>query len=705
MRFSIQKKVVFLGVGLSFVLMGVAFLVSFLVFRSNAKKNLISTVDSSVEELETRLSTDEGISQLNTISSYLIENYEKFADQKLPEFKSPKEEYEYYEKIYNTIYFKPTPGSMGMFRQIEKTYVQEISSALRYAVISSRGVEAYVCYYDLERDRWIYMADSVFDFNSEYLGAGHLFGSYYTLKEDDVKSLTEGEEYKEYDWDNKKTRYISIYDDNNEQAYVATIFIEYNEEALYSQLNNFLIIESIAFGVALIVLITMYVILARYFLVKNIEKLNSSTKEFTKSLYDENEILVLNPNVKAKDEIGALSDSFVTLEKEIINYTKKIKTNAIEKEKMNAELSIASKIQLESLPKGHINDPKVLASASISSAKEVGGDFYDYFYLDDNHLAIIIADVSGKGIPASLFMMRAKELIKSKLLSKKMLEEVLYEVNNELLENNEAGLFITSFIGILDLDKRVLNYINAGHERPYIIGDKVVRLNPNSNFILGGLKDFKYVSEKINLKPNDRLFLYTDGLNESINNNKEEFGYERIEETLNANKNEQLSVILKNMEEALNEFTKDEEAFDDVTMLIVELKDSKLSFHFDSPSYEIIENVTNKFNDYYSYLDKSVISNIDIIFDELLNNYISYDKKDDLIIELNIEVKNDKITLLFRNNGIEFNPLLKEDKYIKKYSSDLALGGFGISIVKNIASDIKYERKDGFNILKIVKKL
>ena len=159
------------------------------------------------------------------------------------------------------------------------------------------------------------------------------------------------------------------------------------------------------------------------------------------------------------------------------------------------------------------------------------------------------------------------------------------------------------------------------------------------------------------------------------------------------------------MKEALNEFTKDEEAFDDVTMLIVELKDSKLSFHFDNPSYEIIENVTNKFNDYYSYLDKSVISNIDIIFDELLNNYISYDKKDDLIIELNIEVKDDKITLLFRNNGIEFNPLLKEDKYIKKYSSDLALGGFGISIVKNIASDIKYERKDGFNILKIVKKL
>lgn len=697
MRFSIQKKVTLLGVVLSTFLIGIAFLVSFLVFQNNAKKNLINSVDSSVEELETRLSTLEKISQLNMITSYLLEHYEPIADDPVPEFKSYKEEYDYYYSIYENVYFKPNPGTMGLPMQYEKTYIQENSSVLRDAVISSRGIEAYICYKDQKRNRLIYIVDSKFDFHEEYLGAGHLFGEYYQLTDSDIKTFTEGEMYKEYDWDNKKTRSISIYDDDNNQAYVATIFIEYSEQSVIEQLRSFFAIEGVALGIALVVMIIIYVLLARFFLVKHILKLNNSTKKFTDNLLEEKQIEIIDPNVKAKDEVGDLSDSFVILEKEILNYTEKIKNDAIEKERLNAELNVASKIQMSSLPSNHINDKYAIIDSLIVPAKEVGGDFYDYFYVDDNNLAIIISDVSGKGIPASLFMMKAKELIRSKMLINSNLEDVCYNVNNLLLENNEANLFITAFIGIIDLENKELRFVNCGHEKPYIIGKEIKRIECQSNFILGGMNDFKYKEEKIKLNDNDKLFLFTDGLNESINNSNEEFGYDRILKSLEINKNEQIHNIIHNMKRDLDSFTENRLPFDDITILIIELKNEKLYFHYEKPTYEIIDEITNKFNDYYSYVDKNILSKIDIIFDELLNNFISYEDKDNLIIDVNISFKNE-LVIEFVNNGVEFNPLTKKQEQKE-------IGGYGINIIKSFVDDISYERKDNKNIITIKKKI
>ena len=705
MRFSISKKVILVGAGVSFLLMLISFIVSFFVYQNNAKHNLKESVDSSLHDFELTVTDKENITDILALKEKFLSSYESVADEKLPKFETYEDEYNYYYSRYEFIYFKPKPGSMGMFQQKEKAIYMEYSGYLSSAVVTSRGVSSWFCYFDRERNRYVYMIDSSYRFDT-YNGVGHLFGSYHELNENDKLIMDPNEVYDSYEINGVKTRFTDIYyeNDKNEKEYLGTLFIEYNEKQLYSALSSFFITESIALSIALVVLIIIYIFLLRYFLLKNLNKLNDATKSFTNNILSNNNLEVIDPNVKASDEIGDISRSFVILEKEIIDYTKRIEDATKEKERMNAELSVASQIQLESLPKNHINDKNVLVASSITSAKEVGGDFYDYFYIDDTHLALIISDVSGKGIPASLFMMRSKELIKSKLLTNKSLEDVLFEVNNELLENNEAGLFITSFIGVLDIKTNVLNFINAGHERPFLISDnEIKKLDVESNFILGGMENFKYVSEKIKLKENDILFMHTDGLNEAINDSNEEFGYDRIKENLDRLKNEELSNILANMAKALDIFTETQEPFDDVTMLIFELKSQNLNFHFENPTYKIIEKVTNKFNDYYSYLDKSILANIDIIFDELLNNYISYEKNDNLYIDISIDIKDNKLYLDFKNNGDDFNPLDKKDKYIKEYSDDLALGGFGITIIKKIVDDIKYERINDINHLCIIK--
>jgi sigma-B regulation protein RsbU (phosphoserine phosphatase) len=297
--------------------------------------------------------------------------------------------------------------------------------------------------------------------------------------------------------------------------------------------------------------------------------------------------------------------------------------------------------------------------------------------------------------------MRSKELIKSKLISNKNLEDVCFEVNNELLNNNEAGLFITAFIGVLDINTKTLDIVSCGHEKPFLLSNgNAIRLALKSNFILGGVKNYKYHNDSIKLNEGDRLFLHTDGLNESIDDNEIEFGYDRIACCLKDNYYNKLSDILINLDKKLNEFTNNKEQFDDITMLILEMKSSKLEFSFNNPNYEIIEEVTNKFSDYYSYFDKNIISKVSTVIDEVLNNYISYEKKEDLIINISFDYIDDKLVIIFKNNGTSFNPLLKEDKYIKD-DTNLLPGGLGITIVKNLSNDVIYDRIDDYNVLKV----
>lgn len=712
---SIQKKLVILGAGISTLLVVAAFLTTFFIYKSNTTATFVKSIDNSIEELKHTIGNDASIADMAEFTNIVIKTYEEHKDDVVPEFKTAQEKYDYYANIYNLIY--PASGGMiGLSYQklkFQSTF-NNVSSNLKNATISSGGNEAYVGLF-IKRPtdtygRLIYLFDSTFRFDT-YDGSGHLIGEEYILTEHDFDE-DPNQAYGGMVINGTNSRVVDFelgfdydYDDDTETEVVVTAFIEYDDTALKNNIRMFAIIEGVSLIVALIILLVTYILMAHYLFVKNIVKLTDSTNKFTEQIRNEGVLELIDPEIKSKDEIGKLSKAYLTMEEEIIEYTAKLEESTKEREKINAELEVGKKIQLEALPSLNINDENFIITASITSAKEVGGDFYDYFYIDKNHLAFTISDVSGKGIPAALFMMKAKELIKSKLISNLGLDDVAKEVNNELLLNNDAGLFITSFIGIIDTETKKLTYVNAGHEKPYLIRDgKAIRIDAKANFILAGIEDFEYEVQELELKENDRFFLFTDGLNEAINGQREEFGYGRIvstiEDAIKTNGN-----ILDEVSCSLDEFTQDMEPFDDVTMLLIEIKDKDLEFYFEKPKFEIIDEVNAKFNAYYSYLNKKLLSEVNIIMDETLNNYISYEKNDDLFIKIKIENKTDKLIITFINNGAYFNPLERKDKYIEEFDEDMPIGGLGISIVKKLSDEIKYERKNDLNHLIICKNI
>ena len=731
MRLSIQKKIIFLGSALSLLLLSAAFLTSFLIYQSRTKKNYIESVDNSIHEIEYTLTTEDATQDLSRIVANFIGDFYKIKDNVIPEFETREEEFDYYKKIYTDIY--PGTGmNLSKYKlQYQSDYL-EISSRLSNAAISAGSKSAYAGIildnpvYGFESSRLLYLFDSNFRF-TDYEN-GNMFGSYYELTADDhdVDPLSSMGEYL---IKGRNARVIDInlgklddilnkyadgakYDEAKENfpewldtEIVITAFIEYDLYTINDSLAFFVTIELSVLAAVFIVLLFVYILIARFVLVKNIKSLTDSTNEFTNNIRNGNKIDVIDPKIKSKDEIGDLAKSYVTMESEIIDYTNKVLEATKEKERMNADIAIAAKIQLDALPSRNINDENVLISASISQAKEVGGDFYDYFYIDSTHLAFLISDVSGKGIPAALFMMRTRELIKSKLIMNKALEDICYEVNNELLINNEEGLFVTSFIAILDIENNVLKYINAGHEKPYLISKNGVKqLNVKSNFILGGMENYKYEKEELKLEEGDKLFIHTDGLNEAINKDNIEFGYDNIIKCLCETTNYKNQDVVNELKNRLMTYSDGMEMFDDVTMLLIERKSSSLDFNFTNPNFDIIDIVTNKFNDYYSYLEKKTISEIDIIFDEILNNYVSYNSNLDLYIKVSIKLIKDNIIIDIINNGEMFNPL---DKPINVITDELpnTVGGFGFTIIKKLSNDLKYEYKNNENHLIITKKI
>lgn len=246
-------------------------------------------------------------------------------------------------------------------------------------------------------------------------------------------------------------------------------------------------------------------------------------------------------------------------------------------ERIGAELDVAAHIQSSMLPADFPAFPErgeFDIFASMTAAKEVGGDFYDFFMVDETHLAIVIADVSGKGIPAALFMVIGKTLIKDHTTSGRDLGEVFTEVNRILSESNSEGMFITAFEGVLDLTTGEFCFVNAGHELPYLYragGEfEAQRLRPG--FVLAGMGTTKYVSGSLTLQAGDRLFLYTDGATEAVNEQLEQYGAVRLKSALNRNKERAIAEILPAVKTDIDGFVGTAPQFDDITMLCIEYR-------------------------------------------------------------------------------------------------------------------------------------
>lgn len=276
--------------------------------------------------------------------------------------------------------------------------------------------------------------------------------------------------------------------------------------------------------------------------------------------------------VKTGDEIEKLSDSFHQMMWDITDYVENLETMTREKERIGAELNVATQIQADMLPRIFPAFPERKEFdiyASMKPAKEVGGDFYDFFLVDANHLAIVIADVSGKGVPAALFMVIAKTLIKNYAQLGASPADIFTLVNNQLCEGNEAGLFVTAWLGILDINTGEFTFVNAGHNPPLFMHEdqdfEYLKVRPG--FVLAGMEGMQYAETTIHLSVGDRLYLYTDGVTEAENSREELYGDDRLKQAINQSKHGSAREMAEAIQESVRDFVADAEQFDDITMV------------------------------------------------------------------------------------------------------------------------------------------
>ncbi len=280
---------------------------------------------------------------------------------------------------------------------------------------------------------------------------------------------------------------------------------------------------------------------------------------------------------KGKDEIAELAAAFNHMTIDLKTYIANISEITAEKERIGAELNVATKIQASMLPcifPAFPDREEFEIYATMLPAKEVGGDFYDFFLIDEDHLAAVIADVSGKGVPAALFMVIAKTLIKNNAQTGKTPEEVFETINNQLCENNEAAMFVTSFLGILKISTGEFTYVNAGHNRPLIkrANGDFDWLQTKPGFVLAGMENMRYRQDQTVLGQGDVLYMYTDGVTEAVNGGYELFGDERLITTINLNKNCSINELLVNIKSEIDRFADGAEQADDITMLALKIK-------------------------------------------------------------------------------------------------------------------------------------
>lgn len=325
-----------------------------------------------------------------------------------------------------------------------------------------------------------------------------------------------------------------------------------------------------------IFLVVLAAILVCFFFVKRkivnpINKIRDASKSMVENLENEDSIDV---SVKTGNEIEELFDSFKEMYEDVQDYIKKLEGVTAEKERIGAELDVAKHIQASMLPcifPAFPERSEIDIYATMEPAKEVGGDFYDFFMVDDTHLAIVMADVSGKGVPAALFMVIGKTLIKDHTTPGRDLGKVFTEVNQLLCESNSEELFITAFEGVLDLVTGEFVYVNAGHEMPFICkaGGDFEPYKIRAAFVLAGMEGMKYRAGSMTLEPGDKIFQYTDGVTEATNINNELYGMERLGAILNQVKAGTPHDILPTVKKDIDSFVGEADQFDDIKINFV----------------------------------------------------------------------------------------------------------------------------------------
>ncbi len=420
------------------------------------------------------------------------------------------------------------------------------------------------------------------------------------------------------------------------------------------------------------------------------------------------------------DELGRLSQSFVNMQHSLISYIDELKRTTATKASIESELKVASSIQAGMLPRVFPPFPErkdIDLYASMIPAKEVGGDLFDFFIRDEK-LFFCVGDVSGKGAPAAILMAVTHSLFRSASAHESDPAVIMRDINETVCLDNSANmLFVTMFLGILDLPTGHLRYCNAGHDSPYILNKNLSTLECKPNLPLGILSEMKYSTQECVLESGSTLFLYTDGLTEAMNASYEQFSDKRVERVLSdcCEKNLSPRQILDTVWEEVHAFVQEAPQSDDLTMLSLRFTPSQFATLL-SESITLncdigripelnsfIQDIGKRLN-----MDPALISQVQMALEEAVVNVMNYaypKERNNGFVTVKATSDGHELRLVVIDSGIPFDPTLHEKADTSLSVEDRPIGGLGIFLIRELMDHINYERVDGRNILMLMKNL
>ena len=447
----------------------------------------------------------------------------------------------------------------------------------------------------------------------------------------------------------------------------------------------------------------IYVLIKRV-IINNLKKINDTLAKITKG--DLNAIVDVRSNAEFTSLSDDINSTVATLKRYIAEAAARI----------DKELEYAKQIQLSALPTNFPENEEYSIYAEMIAAKEVGGDFYDFYKLNDTTVAFLAADVSGKGIPAAMFMMTAKTIIKDLAESGMAVNDIFTKANEKLCENNESGMFVTAWMGILDLTTGNVQFANAGHNPPLLkrADGSFEYLKTRAGFVLAGMEGVRYRVGEITLNEGDRLFLYTDGVPEATNVENKLYGEDRLLTFMNQNATVEATKLLPSLKANIDEFVGEAPQFDDITMLMFDYKPKKGGERMTNKTFPA---KTESLNDVLGFVEETletfecpmkIQTAICVAIEEVFVNVARYaypDSEGDMTLHISFDDQTRNVTFIMSDKGIPFDPLKKPDPDITLSAEEREIGGLGIFITKKTMDTVTYAYENGENILTMIKKI
>ena len=541
------------------------------------------------------------------------------------------------------------------------------------------------------------------DTDAYYGGGNELMHKAFAVNAEQNILVTKNEEYGYL-----ASAYVAIL--NGAGTPVALASIDISMDMIDQQIRQFLVLTLCITFAVLLASVFAYYYYVRRILIRPLGTLHHAAMGLVESKMEG--LADFRVEVDTGDELEDLADSFQYMVAELNEYIRDLSRVTAEKERIGAELDVARHIQASMLPcifpafpERHEFD----IFASMTPAKEVGGDFYDFFLVDDDHLAVVMADVSGKGVPAALFMMISKTLLKSAAQSGLSPKAVLEKVNDQLCENNDAEMFVTVWLGILEISTGKMKCANAGHEYPAIMrkGGDFELFKDKHGFVLAGMEGARYREYELELHAGDRLVVYTDGVPEATNGANTLYGTDRMISALNGARDGSCRQMLEALHRDVDSFVDGADQFDDITMLCIEMKEAASAMKKVNlvPTLDKLPEAVAFFEDTLSGADvpMKVIARVNVAVDEIFSNIARYSGATS--VTLGCALADGRVTLRFSDNGRPYDPTGKPDPDTTLSAEERDIGGLGIFMVKKTMGDVSYEYTDGLNILTLVKEL